>query len=70
MILFTENWEGIEDYRVKRSAESTNLRDIQDGTVYQIFLESVQPEARERKVFSIVISSDGAPLIKSRKFSV
>lgn len=45
------------------------IRDIQDGRVYQNFIQH-DPRARGRKVLSVVVSSDGAPLIKSKKFSI
>ena len=46
-----------------------DLRDIQDGRVYQKFILE-DPRARGRRIFSIVASSDGAPLIKSKSFSI
>ena len=45
------------------------IRDIQDGRVYQNFIHH-DPRARGRKVLSVVVSSDGEPLIKSKKFSI
>ena len=50
-------------------AHADYIRDIQDGRVYQKFIQG-EPRVRGRRVFSIVVSSDGAPLIKSRKFSI
>ena len=43
------------------------MRDIQNGRVYQKFIQH-DPCARGKKVLSIVVSS--APLIKSKKFSI
>ena len=40
------------------------IRDIQDGRVYQKFIQH-DPCARGKKVLLTVVSSDGAPLIKS-----
>ena len=51
------------------SKPSGHIRDIQDGRVYKKFSEQ-DHRARGRKIFSIVASSDGAPMIKSRKYSV
>ena len=43
------------------------IRDIQDGRVYQKFIQH-DPCARGKKALLIVVSTDGAPLIKSKKF--
>ena len=43
------------------------IRDIQDGRVYQKFIQH-DPCTRGKKVLSIVVSS--ALLIKSKKFSI
>jgi hypothetical protein len=45
------------------------IKDIQDGRIYQEFVQA-NHGARGRRVFSVVVSSDGAPLIKSRKFNI
>lgn len=50
------------------NSSNTSLRDIQDGRVYQKFLK--QNEQAGKNVFSLIVSSDGAPMIKSRKYSV
>ena len=44
------------------------IRDIQDGRVYQKFIQ-YDCCARGKKVLLIVVSSDGTPLIKSKEFS-
>ncbi|KXJ10014.1 hypothetical protein AC249_AIPGENE17294 [Exaiptasia diaphana] len=68
----SENWENIEAYREKLretpNAHDRQLRDIQDGAVYQKF--ATADKNKEKKIFSLVISSDGAPVLKSRKFNV
>lgn len=51
------------------SVPSPHLRDIVDGRVYQTF-KSQDPRARNKNIFSLVVSSDGAPMIKSRKFNI
>ena len=68
---FLENWKQMVDYREEMAMDENGdcLRDVQDGRVYQKFLLD-DPRARRRSVFSIVMSSDGAPLIKSKSFSI
>ena len=43
------------------------IRDIQNGRVYQKFIQH-DPCTRGKKALLIVVSTDGAPLIKSKKF--
>ena len=59
----------MENYRIEMSQTTGFLRDIQDGRVYKKFSEE-NLHARGRIIFSIVASSDGAPMIKSRKYSI
>lgn len=58
------------EYKEKMATASTDLRDIQDGRVYQSFLQIQQLRRDLRTVFLVALSCDGAPLIKSRKFSM
>ena len=67
--IFSEHWQFIKDYRMVKAqlpAEDC-IRDIQNGRVYQKFIQH-DPCARGKKALLIVVSTDGAPLIKSKKF--
>ena len=67
--IFSEHWQFIKDYRMVKAqlpAEDC-IRDIQNGRVYQKFIQH-DPCTRGKKALLIVVSTDGAPLIKSKKF--
>ena len=53
---------------MQSSTRPDHIRDIQDGCIYQNALQ--QPRVHGKRLFSVVVSCDGAPLIKSRKFSI
>ena len=48
---------------------SNDIGDIQDGRVYQAFIQNMLRAGDSRTVFSVVLSCDGAPLIKCRTTS-
>ena len=72
--IFSEHWQFIKDYRIVMAqfpAEDC-MRDIQNGRVYQKFIQH-DPCARGKKVLSIVVSSAPwywSPLLNIEALSV